>query len=296
MKKQDKKFGEKKYVSEAGTYIKKEREHKGSGYQRISNSDKRNWNSSQPFARREKKEAKNFNVVYGKHAVLSTIENPKRIVYNLYLQEDLKNEKLNISSNIRPIYKSRAEMQKMCKDGDKHQGYIAEVSDLIDTLNLSDHIKRLAKKEKSTIFLLDQINDPHNLGAILRSGCCFGVDLVITTKFNMPSINASVIRSSAGMSELIEILTITNLNETIRDLKVAGFMVCGMDGNGEKMVRDVAKKSQKIAVIMGSEGSGMRQSVRENCDEIIKIPMNEIAESLNVSNAAAICMYEIFAK
>jgi 23S rRNA (guanosine2251-2'-O)-methyltransferase len=323
--------------------------------------------------------------VYGKHATLAAINNPKRVVYKVFVENA---DEFTLPKNISPVLVTKERLQVLCKDGDKHQGIAAEISELLCHKTLKDYMEELKDKAKVTIVLLDQINDPHNLGAILRSACCFGVDLVVTTKFNMPPINGSVIRSSAGMSEMVNILTISNLNQAIDELKSNGFMVCGMDagvdsielksairistagevfkeissnlaagieGGEEKKAINIAidkvkdlmenpeisellktldfsKKMQeflssksdldskavanglidlvnlagksvgdikssnqrKLSVIMGNEGKGLRQSVRENCDKIARIPMNPIAESLNVSTAAAVCMYEIF--
>ncbi len=251
--------------------------------------------------KKDKKQAKfaakkNFHVVYGKHAVEAILANSKRIVYNLFLSHELKNQvNLHDHQGINIEYCDKERLTKLCKDGEKHQGYIAYVGDLLQDLSLEDYILNFQKQNNVKIIILDQINDPHNLGAILRSAMCFSVDLVIITKYNMPPINSSVIRSSAGMSEYIDILTVVNLSDTISALKAANIYVIGMDLDGEnKNIANIMEDKSKIAVVMGSEGFGIRPSVSKSCDIIARIGMNPGAESLNVSNAAAIAMYEMF--
>lgn len=242
-----------------------------------------------------KKKKDNFHVIYGKHAIEAVFNNEKRIIYQLFLDQRSE-KKLNLPdlSNIDVEYCDREKLEKLCKDGDKHQGCVAYISDLLENFKLDDYINEFEKKEKVNVVILDQINDPHNLGAILRSAMCFKIDLVVITKYNMPTINASVIRSSAGMSECVNILTVTNLNDTIAKFKSIGFHIVGMDASASENIRNSVKKSTKFGIVMGSEGSGMRPSVCESCNEMVKIGINPEAESLNVSNAAAIAMYEMF--
>ncbi|QED23647.1 23S rRNA (guanosine(2251)-2'-O)-methyltransferase RlmB [Candidatus Deianiraea vastatrix] len=240
------------------------------------------------------KHKKNFHIVYGKHAIQAVLQNDNRIIYKLYIQSDLK-DKIQITKNIKIEYVSKDTLSKMCKDGDKHQGYLAHVSSLIESLKLEDYIDIFSRQNKASIVILDQINDPHNLGAILRSARCFNIDLVIITKYNMPEINASVIRSSAGMSEYVNILTVTNINNTLQTLQNSGFYTIALDLNAQsRKISNITNENKKIAFVMGSEGYGIRQSIRDTCHETLQIQINPDSDSLNVSNAAAIMMYEIF--
>jgi len=254
------------------------------------------FNLPKTFMQKNNKKQKNFHVIYGRHAVKAVLDNQRRLIYKLFIDENIDNA-IEFDKNIDVEYISKDRLFRMCKDGDKHQGYIAHVSDLIEDLKLNDYIDIFKKEEKASIVILDQINDPHNLGAILRSARCFDIDLVIITAYNMPQINSSVIRSSAGMSEYVNILTVTNINQTIAQLKDSGFYTIGMECNTKsRNISDIVKENQKLAFVMGSEGSGMRPSIKESCNELVQIKIHKDADSLNVSNAAAIMMYELFKK
>lgn len=235
-----------------------------------------------------------FYVIYGKHAVEAVLQNQKRKIYKLFIANDLKAEfKSELKSKVE--YISRDTLTKMCKDGDKHQGYVAHVGDLIEDISFDDWISIFKPKRNISVLILDKINDPHNFGAILRSARCFDVDLVVTTKHGMPKVNGSVIRSSAGMSEYINIVSVVNLNDAIQKLKDIKFNVIGLDIDKKSVpLREAVSISKKVCLVLGSEGYGIRDSVRESCSKLAHIKMNPDSDSLNVSNAAAIAMYEVY--
>ena len=145
----------------------------------------------------------------------------------------------------------------------------------------------------STFVILDGITDPRNIGAIIRSARAFGINAVIMQRKNSPEINTTIIRSSAGYCEEINIYYVTNLVNTIKKLQKHEFHVFGLDGDSSEFLDKniFNKEDKKICFVMGSEGYGMSRIVKENCDRIIKIPMMNKVESLNVASAATISFY-----
>jgi len=173
----------------------------------------------------------------------------------------------------------------------KHQGFAAEISNL-GFLSEKDVIPRLKNLTTSKVLILDSIQDPRNLGACLRSALAFEFDAVIINKDGSSPINEYVFKTSVGAILNLNIFYVTNLSRSINTLKDIGFWVLGLDGNGEGSIFS-EKFSSKTAVVLGSEGSGIRKLVKENCDHLIKIPISNNVESLNISVAAGIIMYEL---
>jgi len=173
----------------------------------------------------------------------------------------------------------------------KHQGFLAEI-DNPGFLSEKDINSKLNKLEISKVLILDSIQDPRNLGACLRSALAFEFDAVIINKDGSSPINEYVFKTSVGAILNLNIFYVTNLSRSINTLKDIGFWVLGLDGHGEGSIFS-EKFSSKTAVVLGSEGSGIRKLVKENCDHLIKIPISMKVESLNISVAAGIIMYEL---
>lgn len=174
----------------------------------------------------------------------------------------------------------------------KHQGVIAlippfdycEVDDILEEAKLKD--------EKPFILILDGIEDPHNLGSIIRTAVCAGVHGVIIPKRRSASVNSTVGKVSAGAVQYMKIARVNNLNETIKYFKENDIWIYGTDVGTEKLYTE-EKYNDGIAIVIGSEGTGMSRLVKENCDFLIKIPMTEKINSLNASVSAGIIMYEV---
>lgn len=169
------------------------------------------------------------------------------------------------------------------KNSQSQGGRIREVSIL-------DFCKGLKDGESALVLALDEITDPHNLGAILRSADQFSVALIIVPERRSASANETVIRISSGAAQYVTMSTVTNLARELDVLKDYGFWVYGADMNGESSYE--TKFSKRTVIVMGSEGSGMRSLVRTKCDHMLSIPMSGHIDSLNVSVAAGILMYE----
>ena len=237
--------------------------------------------------------------IYGKHPVLLALKHNKRKIYKIYtsnikeLEEYLKKEKIKIQSNLIE-FKNNNEIKKIAKDDINHQGYLAVVSNHFN-YDFDDFIEKECKDKNNLpkLLILDQLTDPHNIGAIMRSAVAFGVKYIITTERNTPKDSGIIVKSSAGMSEMIDIIEVVNLNRALEELKKVGYFVVGMAGEAKTNLKSI-KDSKNLCVVVGNEGNGIRPLVKKNCDILTKIEMDECVESLNVSVATAIAIYQLW--
>lgn len=146
------------------------------------------------------------------------------------------------------------------------------------------------------IVALDQVTDPHNLGAVLRSGGAFGVTGVLISERRSASVNAAVWKVSVGAAARVPVARETNLVRALNELKEAGCFVVGLDGGGDTSIRDLELASRPLVVVTGAEGKGLSRLVRDTCDQIVSIPISSAVESLNAAVATGIALYEIAAK
>lgn len=172
-----------------------------------------------------------------------------------------------------------------------HQG-VALLTEPYPYLDIQNLFQELQKKDSCLLLLLDQIQDPHNLGAILRTAHCAGVDAVLLPERGGALINATVLKTSAGAAEYLPIYLITNLARSIEELKEKSIWVYGAEG-GEVRAYDDEKYPPKTAIVVGSEGKGLRHLIKEKCDLLISIPLLGRINSLNVSVATGILLYEV---
>jgi 23S rRNA (guanosine2251-2'-O)-methyltransferase len=152
-----------------------------------------------------------------------------------------------------------------------------------------------SNKENKVFVMLDSLEDPHNLGAILRSADAFGVDAIIIAKNRSVKLNATVAKVSTGAIEHVDVVEVTNLTNTIKSLKDKGFWVVGTDANTDQTIHDI-NVDTNLVIVIGSEGKGISRLVKENCDYVVKIPMIGHVNSLNASVSAALVIYEVFHK
>ena len=172
-----------------------------------------------------------------------------------------------------------------------HQGIVVFASKIIKK-KLSEYLKKLSSK-KTRILILDQLTDPQNVGSIIRSAFAFNFDAVCLLKNNSPIETPSMIKASAGEIDKIQILEIGNLAQEIKVLKNQNFFIYGLDGEGKIKIQEIDKTDNRIALIVGAEGKGLRNLTKQNVDELIKIDINSKCNSLNAANAATVAMYEI---
>lgn len=232
-------------------------------------------------------------IIYGKHPVMAALNNPRRNCKTLYTTKEIWQniQKSFLQPNCKVQLLTINELNTKFPNGINHQNLILEVNPL-PTYELEDILELANNKSLSCIVILDQVTDPHNIGAIIRSAAAFSADAVILTENNSPKENSTIIKCAAGASEITPMIKVTNLSSCLKTLKEHGFWIIGLDGNTHKELQ-CSMFSEKIAIVLGSEESGLRRLTQKNCDFIAKINISSNAESLNVSNAAAIALYEI---
>jgi len=226
--------------------------------------------------------------IYGKHPVISALKNPKRKIVELYCTEEIFNVHQElIEPHLYQIITNQYLNNLLPREA-SHQGIAVLTSSIAVDLNSID-----LSGDNIQIAILDQITDPHNIGAIMRSAAAFGIKAIIMTNDNAAEENGVMAKTSCGGIEIIPIVKVVNLRSTIETLKKKGFWILGFDGNANDFVSSKTL-SGKIATIFGSEGAGMRRLTAESCDLLLKIPIESAMESINVSNAAAIVFYEAY--
>ena len=239
----------------------------------------------------------NEDLIFGRNSVTEALR-AGRSVNKIFLLDDRNNsalKKIFASAKEKKIiveYLNRAKLDKIC-GGKNHQGVIAKVaavqySTLEEILNFAEE-----KNQPPFLILLDELEDPRNFGAILRTADAVGVHGVIIPKRRSVSLNSTVAKTSAGAAEYVKVAQVTNVAETLKKLRELDLKIVGADMDGEKNFQD-ADLTGGIVLIIGSEGKGMRRLTKENCDSLVKIPMVGKINSLNASVAGAILMYEIF--
>src|SRR5450432_313047 len=224
-------------------------------------------------------------VLYGWHTVVAALANPQRHIRKLILTENaarrLADDK--IDTRVTPeIVRPNLIDQRLGPDA-VHQGLLAEAEPLpspdIDTL-----------AQEGIVLVLDQITDPHNVGAILRSAAAFAVKAVVTTARHSPEATGVLAKSASGALELVPMVTVKNLARALTGLNDAGFMTVGFDSQGSENLGTVALR-QPLALVLGAEGKGLRKLTRETCSVVARLDMPGEIKSLNVSNAAVLALY-----
>ena len=229
---------------------------------------------------------KNTYIIYGKHAVLGALNNPKRKIAEIFATTESA-KFLPPQTKFTPI--TNIDLKTLTYDA-PHQGLAAKVSP-VTLYSIPQHI---LDNPKCKIMILDQVTDPQNLGAILRSAAACGINAVIYPKHGSAVENGTVAKAACGALDLVPLIEATNISTTLLDLKKEGFWTIGLDGAAKQSLSHANNLFDgKLAVVMGSEGAGIRPLVTKTCDLMVKLPINSEMESLNVSVAAAIVMWEI---
>lgn len=222
--------------------------------------------------------------VYGKNVLNEVLSNPKK-VKKLYITSNMKDERIMKSIRENKIQfesVSKEAMDRMVKGN--HQGIMA----IIDDYTYTDY---KIMYNDSLVVMLDHLEDPHNFGAIIRTCEAAGVQSIIIPKDRSVDINETVMKTSTGALEYVNVARVNNLVKVMNDFKDNGFFVYGAEADGVSC--KTCDYSDKVLLIVGSEGNGLSRLVRENCDEIVSLPMKGHVNSLNASVAAAILIYDI---
>src|SRR5712671_2221425 len=224
-------------------------------------------------------------ILYGWHTVAAALANPQRRIRKLMLTENaarrLSEEK--IQTRVAPEIVRPALIDQRLGPDAVHQGLLAEADPLpspdIDTLT-----------QEGIVLVLDQITDPHNVGAIMRSAAAFAVKAIVTTARHSPEATGVLAKSASGALELVPLVTVQNLARALSGLNDQGFMTVGLDSQGRENLGTVALQ-QPLALVLGAEGKGLRQLTRETCSVVARLDLPGEIKSLNVSNAAVLALF-----
>lgn len=230
--------------------------------------------------------------LYGRHALKEALLSNKNILKKVFLSTSASESK-----EVRTLLEHESVSWSLMKGDSKlgedavHQGVIAEIDTAALYQSLEVILAQLQGVKNPLVVILDELHDPHNVGAIIRSAVAFGARAIIMPEHNQAPITGTVIKTSAGMALRIPIVRVGNINQTVRILKDAGFWIYGLVMDGDTSLQK-AVFDTSTAIIVGNESDGIRQKTRELCDVGLSIPMEEGCESLNASVAASVALYE----
>ena len=240
----------------------------------------------------------NVTKIFGIHSVQAAYDFSADKIKHIWVDNQRQDKRLlpllkqlqGLSLNIEKADRKR--LDKLT-DGKNHQGIVAEVE--LPGVHSEEELKHIVTSMEGMPFflVLDQVQDPHNLGACLRSADAAGVHGIIITKDNSATITPTVCKVASGAAETVPVYQVTNLARTLRWLKEQNIWIVGSTGDTEQSIFNTDLK-MPLAIVMGTEGTGMRRLTQEQCDFLVKIPMVGQVESLNVSVAAGIMIYETF--
>lgn len=231
--------------------------------------------------------------LYGHNALIEALSGNPASIKKVFLDESLMRDKSltkKLESHNIPASPLTAEEKKK-NSSLVHQGVIAKMD--TDKLYASYDaiVKKCEAKKSATLLVLDEVQDPQNVGAIIRSAVAFGVDAILLGEHNQAHVTGSVIKASVGMVFKIPLCIVGNINQTLRDLKKRDFWVYGMALERDAQTLPKVAFAEKSVIVVGNEGEGIREKTLEYCDETIFIPIDSACESLNVSVATAVTLY-----
>lgn len=233
--------------------------------------------------------------LYGVHAVNAALRNPDRRCRRLVATEDrLKELDPALVERVKRVETTdKAGIERLLPPGSVHQGLALAVDPLPD-LSFDDLKRSAFIKDRAVFVMLDQVTDPQNVGAVLRSAAAFGALGVIVQDRFAPPESGALAKASSGGLEAVPLARVVNLSRALEELKAEGFKAIGLEGKAEKTLPELAPLPKKLVLVLGSEGEGMRDKQRQTCDVLARLPMitDGPVDSLNVSNAAAIALYE----
>jgi 23S rRNA (guanosine2251-2'-O)-methyltransferase len=228
--------------------------------------------------------------LWGRHAVTAALANPERTLRKLWGTHEAVSA-LGLSSSILPVsYAEVADLGRMVPGDAPHQGLVLEVDPLPD--RWLDELFEAAPdaEDRRPIIVLDQVTDPHNVGAVLRSALAFDALGIVTQDRHSPPESGALARAASGALEVMPWIRVVNLARALEEMAEAGYWRIGLTGHAKMMLPE-AMVPGKLALVLGAEGEGMRQNTETHCDTLAKLPISPKIESLNISNAAAIALY-----
>jgi len=230
--------------------------------------------------------------IFGKHAVSEALAYRPDVVKQIFLDANFSEAKIMAQigkTNLSPKLLNLSNPPRGVSAKAAHQGIVAGI--LPDKLMISykDFIGRLPTTPETAVLILGEVQDPHNVGAVIRSAAAFGLAGVLIPPHNQAPVTGTVIKVSAGMSFRIPLVAISNVNSVARDLKQRGFWIYGLEGDGT-VSTTTEQFTRPTAFILGNEGAGLRAKTKEVCDDLISIPIHPQCESLNAAAATAIVL------
>lgn len=224
--------------------------------------------------------------LYGRHAVEAALANPDRTIVRILATREAASA-LALPSSVPVSFADVADLGRLVPRDAPHQGVVAEVEPLPD-LALDEVLD--GAPERRPLVVLDQVTDPHNVGAIFRSAAAFDALGIVTQDRHAPPESGALARAASGALELVPWVRVVNLARALDDIAEAGFWRIGLAGDADATLAE-ALGPARIALVLGAEGEGIRQNVAHHCDTLARLPISAKMESLNVSNAAAIALY-----
>lgn len=232
--------------------------------------------------------------LYGIHVVRAALANPERTILHLWATDagvkSLEESRRPLPSRLKRTTASARELNTLLPEDAVHQGVA------IDVLPLAnpglETILGKPDNERRTVVMLDQVTDPQNVGAILRSAAAFGATALLMQRRGAPSETGALAKAASGALELIPVIRVTNLGRTLDELAAHGFWRIGLAGDADLALHEI-EPAQRMAIVLGAEGKGLRRLTRENCDWLARLPVTDAMNSLNVSAAAAVALYEL---
>lgn len=239
------------------------------------------------------------NLLYGLHPVAAAWVNPARTIRGLYITEaalealDPTFERAHELELDRPepTLLDKDALDRLLPPGAVHQGVALDAAPL-PWVAIEDVIDAAARDPQALVIVLDQVTDPHNVGAVMRSAAAFGAKAVVVQDRHAPPVTGVLAKTASGAVDAVPLVRVTNLARAIDMLKQAAFWTVGLDETGERALHQI-DLTGRTAIVLGSEGEGLRRLTGERCDEIAKLPTQGPIGSLNVSNAAAVALYEV---
>jgi 23S rRNA (guanosine2251-2'-O)-methyltransferase len=233
-----------------------------------------------------------YEYMFGKHAVSEALSQRPDVVKQIFLDQNFSDAnilKQVESAKVTILPLNLKNPPRGVSANAAHQGIVAGILPEKLMVDYKDFVKKLIITPHSSILILGEVQDPHNVGAVIRSAAAFGVSGVLIPPHNQAPVTGTVVKVSAGMAFRIPLVAISNVNSVARDLQKRGFWIYGLEGDGTVTTNE-EKFERPSAFILGNEGSGLRQKTKELCDDLISIPIHPRCESLNAAAATAIVL------
>jgi 23S rRNA (guanosine2251-2'-O)-methyltransferase len=251
--------------------------------------------------RSERGQKPSRNWIYGRHAVTAALANPVRRWRHLAVLAGHEREAAALIAGAQAARRGRDEAMRVLDHKDfaaflpadaVHQGLALEVEPLAEC-DFNEVLQQArAAPDRCIIIVLDRLSDPQNIGAVLRSAAAFGALAVVLPRHGVPPVTGALAKAASGALESVPLVRVVNLARALERLKEAGFWICGLDETAAQPLAQL-DLGERTALVLGSEGGGTRRLVREHCDYVARLPTRPMQPSLNVSNAAAVALYEL---